>query len=1003
MKNVFLFFLIIFTIISTNVFTLENKSEVKFIGCNNSITKDDLNLDFSKIKKIEIDVHKYRDWTVNGIKILTNGSRFVTDEYKRRFKATIVINYESGAKCIFPARVRHSGDEKDHIALFDNHIIQSLDVSLEYGNIKGITKFKLLKPDTRGVLEDVLIQTQILRNFGYLAPRSIKVNARINQTNSIMLFQEKSSKELLEYNNRREGPILESDEKYFYKIVESIPDNNLSNWSHQTPYLRTNSSKAMLTKSTNPRLVYRGDQHKEISLKAVSDLNLIYLYWSNRLQDEKNNYFYFDYDLDNSLLGFFSKDKIIKLDIYNLLMLSTNSQHALSVNNRKFYWNSINNYFEPINYDANPAIDRNVPTTTSANLRFPISKYFKESFAILENKLKEIDLDNLYYQIKLSGTELTKADLKNKLNKIINNLEQVKNNYFLNISGEKVEHNYFKPIDNILFSFNKTVNEIDPNSILIKFNKDKNFFEQCLDLLEECSPVSFSNEDLSSLLEGELKIENTNYQFVGTEFDIKNKFKRDDIRFKLKKLGNSEIFFEEGIELQIDIENKIVNINQQIPGSRIFIIGGFLQNFTINFFGKEIIDWENDYSLKEFPKNFPIDNKTLTGCLSLINIKVKNININAKNSSCEDTINFINSNGHVQNIFIENSFSDALDVDFSKIDFDLITVNNAINDCTDFSAGNYSIKKLDLMNCGDKGLSIGEKSNVFLSKISVKNSNIGIATKDSSYLNLDFAKMENLKTCASAYNKKQEFMGGYIEIKKMECEKYLRLADSDNLSKIFLNNKPLVNFMYGKYYDQSLLKISKVKGEDIAGNLLKDYKAINKDGTINTIVEISNGLDEKWEVSKLNGSLTREFYMGSPRTIKYKPYPVNYGMIPQTILPISRGGDGDPLDVLILGDKLAQGEVVQVKPLGVMKMTDGGEQDDKIIAVPITSPLNKYNNIKHLNSEQPEILQNIKMWFLNYKGQNTVKFLNFESDSAAKQLIKLTANYYKRFGMKERS
>ena len=66
-------------------------------------------------------------------------------------------------------------------------------------------------------------------------------------------------------------------------------------------------------------------------------------------------------------------------------------------------------------------------------------------------------------------------------------------------------------------------------------------------------------------------------------------------------------------------------------------------------------------------------------------------------------------------------------------------------------------------------------------------------------------------------------------------------------------------------------------------------------------------------------------------------------------------------------------------------------------------PLNKYNNIEHLNSEQPEILENIKLWFLNYKGQNTVKFLNFESDKVAKQLIKLTTNYYKRFGMKERS
>ena len=62
----------------------------------------------------------------------------------------------------------------------------------------------------------------------------------------------------------------------------------------------------------------------------------------------------------------------------------------------------------------------------------------------------------------------------------------------------------------------------------------------------------------------------------------------------------------------------------------------------------------------------------------------------------------------MKEILIENSFSDALDVDFSNMNFNLITVKNAINDCTDFSAGNYSINKLDLLNCGDKGLSIGE-------------------------------------------------------------------------------------------------------------------------------------------------------------------------------------------------------------------------------------------------------------------------------------------------------
>ena len=67
----------------------------------------------------------------------------------------------------------------------------------------------------RGNIDDVIIITQLLRDFNYLAPRSIKVQARVNQTESVMLFQEKAAKELLEFNNRREGPILEGDQKFF--------------------------------------------------------------------------------------------------------------------------------------------------------------------------------------------------------------------------------------------------------------------------------------------------------------------------------------------------------------------------------------------------------------------------------------------------------------------------------------------------------------------------------------------------------------------------------------------------------------------------------------------------------------------------------------------------------------------------------------------------------------------------------------------------------------------
>ena len=79
----------------------------------------------------------------------------------------------------------------------------------------------------------------------------------------------------------------------------------------------------------------------------------------------------------------------------------------------------------------------------------------------------------------------------------------------------------------------------------------------------------------------------------------------------------------------------------------------------------------------------------------------------------------------------------------------------------------------------------------------------------------------------------------------------------------------------------------------------------------------------KWEVSKsATGALNRKFYMGKPRSINYKPYPLNYGIIPNTVLPLRVGGDGGPLDALVLGPSLTQGDVVKVKVLGVIRMKD---------------------------------------------------------------------------------
>ena len=143
----------------------------------------------------------------------------------------------------------------------------------------------------------------------------------------------------------------------------------------------------------------------------------------------------------------------------------------------------------------------------------------------------------------------------------------------------------------------------------------------------------------------------------------------------------------------------------------------------------------------------------------------------------------------MKDINIKDSFSDGLDVDFSEVEIDRINIFSSRNDCADFSAGKYKLNELNLKNCGDKGLSVGEKSVLQLNEIVVENSDIGIASKDSSITKMESAYLKNLKTCVSAYNKKQEFYGGLLEAKNMKCKSFAFKKDLDKYSKIIIENE----------------------------------------------------------------------------------------------------------------------------------------------------------------------------------------------------------------------
>ncbi|MBI5428680.1 MAG: inorganic diphosphatase [Nitrospinae bacterium] len=123
-----------------------------------------------------------------------------------------------------------------------------------------------------------------------------------------------------------------------------------------------------------------------------------------------------------------------------------------------------------------------------------------------------------------------------------------------------------------------------------------------------------------------------------------------------------------------------------------------------------------------------------------------------------------------------------------------------------------------------------------------------------------------------------------------------------------------------------------------------------------SIIEVPKGSKTKYELDKKTGLIRVDRILYSS-----VHYPANYGFIPRTYCE-----DNDPLDVLVLGqDEVYPLSIVTAKPIGLMKMVDHGEADDKIIAVNAYDPeYSHYNSIKELAAHR---MIEVKRFFEDYK------------------------------------
>ena len=722
----------------------------------------------------------------------------------------------------------YNGDARlkgDRIIHFEKKNTTSYKIELDKENyIFGLKKFSIQKPSIRNYVHEWIFH-ELANEFGIIKLTYKFVQLYVNgEKHGLFVVEEGFGKELIERNERRNGPIFGLNEDLNYSNINPVFEiYNKKFWN------RPENEPTALIASQKLRDFF----DKKIKLDEVFDL------------DKWASYF-----------------AIIDL---------TGTWHGALLKSVKFYYNPINGLFEPIPFDGH----RFKPNYKKFNLKYdnrlvidflnnPTEEDEKIGLGWLKGFFFNNDeLNQEFYDLYVK--KLTKISseefVRNFLDKNFKTIKKInshiyRDSFWFHDRGSEMGLYYFS-LDDFYYQAKNITNKLNrEGGLQILKNPKKaeliieDYFKNystsivekliCLDGNEKVEikiDKKLKNFSKTSILLTDFKNADLSCKFAS----IYNKYSQKKIlqkidyinsgyTFKAFKDNNSsnykKFFNEKNNELFLIEENTTIDQNLFIPeGYRVIIkenqkinlinkafiiskspwkIGGlgqktFIGGLKNNLGGGLLIKDTENLSLIQNTNFSNLEGFNLTlfkefnilGSINFYEADVKVYNTNFENIYSEDAINIFRSNFEIYKNIYKNIESDAIDIDFSKGEIKSSKFENIKNDAIDFSGSEAIVENSDFKNINDKVISVGEKSLIDISDISAIDSHAGIVSKDGSFVTSNNIRFDGVLVPFSAYQKKKEYSYGSLVVKNYDLKKFHTKWLKDKGSKITTDNEIL--------------------------------------------------------------------------------------------------------------------------------------------------------------------------------------------------------------------